>query len=200
MAVNNAAGTCYEDAWRFLIKEEEGELIHGTVESLGRRIGHAWVELPTGFIWEPETRQFLKKADFEAIAKPQEEARYSVTEAAIMLARVGKHGPWTEEERQMLKGSNPGEKKGLPDDEPEEIKLSGKMIEIPLKEGKVVVTVKCPLCDDVLEVPDYDSVTRSDILSGHIATKHISRIRPATPGEGPPLPRGLGIKWPWRKS
>ena len=105
-----AIGTCYEDAWRFLIKEEEGELIHGTVESLGRRIGHAWVELPTGFIWEPESRRFIKKADFEAMAKPQEETRYSVTEAAIMLARVGKHGPWIEEERAMwLKSGNPVE-------------------------------------------------------------------------------------------
>jgi len=105
-------GTCYEDAWRFLIKEEEGELIHGTVESLGRRIGHAWIELPTGFIWEPESRQFIKKADFQAMAKPQEEHRYTVDEAAIMLARVGKHGPWTEQERQMLKRGNPefGEK------------------------------------------------------------------------------------------
>ncbi|GAI04195.1 unnamed protein product, partial [marine sediment metagenome] len=30
-SVSEPTGTCYEDAWRFLIKEEEGELVHGSV-------------------------------------------------------------------------------------------------------------------------------------------------------------------------
>ncbi|GAJ16026.1 unnamed protein product [marine sediment metagenome] len=70
-------GTCYEDAWRYLIKEEEGELIHGTVESLGRRIGHAWVELPTGFIWEPRTKSYFSIKDFHIAASPIEELQFA---------------------------------------------------------------------------------------------------------------------------
>lgn len=98
--VKKVKGTCYEDAWRFLIKEEEGELIHGSVQLTeeGPRVKHAWVELPTGYIWEPQTGQYFTRKDFRVL-DPIEEHRYSVEEAAIMLARVGKHGPWTDEER-----------------------------------------------------------------------------------------------------
>jgi len=59
------------------------------------------------------------------------------------------------------------------------------------------VTVECPLCGEVLEVTEYDRVSRTDMLLAHIVTKHLSQVRPAAPQEGPPLPRGWGIKWPW---
>ena len=101
-------GTCYEDAWRFLLREEEGELIHGSVESQGKRIKHAWVELPTGYIWEPENKLFIGIAEFKRICKPQEDSRYSVTEAAIMASRTKNFGPWSEEEKkQFLKEKSP---------------------------------------------------------------------------------------------
>jgi len=100
-------GTCYEDAWRFLIKEEEGELVHGTVQTIGRRINHAWVETETGYIWEPESREFMKKDYFYKRAKPRVEARYTAEAAAIMAARTKHFGPWTEQERgQYLKGKS----------------------------------------------------------------------------------------------
>jgi len=94
-------GTCYEDAWRFLIKEEEGELIHGTAISLGRRFPHAWVELPTGYIWEPSSGGYLTRERFRELVDPIEEHRYTATEAAIMAARTNKLGPWSDEERRM---------------------------------------------------------------------------------------------------
>lgn len=62
-----------------------------------------------------------------------------------------------------------------------------------------MVTVECPFCGKKIEVPEYDNITRSDALIGHIATEHISAIRPAAPYEGPPLPRGLDVRWPWKK-
>jgi len=61
------------------------------------------------------------------------------------------------------------------------------------------VTVECPLCGKSVPIPEYNLITRTDALAGHIVTEHVSKIRPATPGEGPPLPRALGIRWPWRK-
>ena len=97
-------GTCYADAWRFLIKQEEGELIHGSVQTIGKRINHAWVELPTGYLWEPEDEEFMKKSYFYERAQPQVAARYTAEEAAIMAARTKHFGPWSEQERRQYLG------------------------------------------------------------------------------------------------
>jgi len=91
-------GTCYQDAWRFVIKEGEGHLIHGTVWNGDKRVGHAWVETETGYIWEPETKKFYTKLGFESAAAPVEQHRYTPTEASVMAARTKNFGPWTDEE------------------------------------------------------------------------------------------------------
>lgn len=122
-------GTCYEDAWRFLIKQEEGELVHGTVESLGKRIGHAWVELDTGFIYEPQTARFFEPDVFKRAFSPVEDARYTVEEAAIMVARVGKHGPWTDEERT----------KWLPEHHSSAWRGKGNLIDVIIREVKAEI-------------------------------------------------------------
>jgi hypothetical protein len=62
-----------------------------------------------------------------------------------------------------------------------------------------VVTTRCPICDATIEIPEYNMVTKTDALIGHIVEKHGCHVRPATPLEGPPLPRGLNIRWPGRK-
>jgi hypothetical protein len=92
-------GTCYQDAYRFLIKEQEGYLVHGTLFSGGRRMGHAWVETLTGWIWEPETGQFFTAAGFKDAFAPVIDRIYSPEEAAIMLARTKNFGPWALQER-----------------------------------------------------------------------------------------------------
>ncbi len=107
-AVVKPTGTCYADAWRFLIKEGEGELIHGTVFSGGRRIGHAWVETSTGWVWVPETGRFFTRLGFRDTFAPEIESRYTAEEAAIMAARTKNLGPWSElERRQYLQGKSP---------------------------------------------------------------------------------------------
>lgn len=95
-------GTCYPDAWRFLIKHEGDYLIHGSVQLSpeGPRTNHAWVETTYEHIWEPQTKQYFTAEDFNRMFAPVEDARYSGEEAAIMLARVGKHGPWSAEEKE----------------------------------------------------------------------------------------------------
>lgn len=98
-------GTCYQDAWRLLIKEEKGELVHGTVQTIGKRIKHVWVELPTGYVWEPESGEYLKKEYFYERALPEVEGRYNIEEAAIMLTRTRNFGPWTKEEESYLERS-----------------------------------------------------------------------------------------------
>ncbi len=94
------AGTCYADAWRFLIKEGEGRLVHGTVYSGNRRIGHAWVETESGFVWEPETGRYFTLLGFRYDFAPVEDSRCTPEEAAIMVARTKNFGPWTDQERQ----------------------------------------------------------------------------------------------------
>jgi uncharacterized membrane protein (UPF0127 family) len=102
------SGTCYADAWRFVIREGEGTLIHGTVYSGNRRIGHAWVETSTGWIWEPETGKYFTSLGFRCDFAPVEESRYTAEEAAIMAARTKHPGPWTEQERRRyLKDKSP---------------------------------------------------------------------------------------------
>jgi len=101
-------GTCYADAWRFIVKEEEGTLVHGTVFSGGRRLGHAWVETETGWIWEPQSSRFFTFLGFKDAFAPDNETRYSPEKAAVMVARTKHFGPWTEPERQRyLKEKSP---------------------------------------------------------------------------------------------
>ncbi len=38
------------------------------------------------------------------------------------------------------------------------------------------VTVTCPICNKVIEIPQYDSITRSDALKQHIEKEHTSKI------------------------
>ncbi len=64
--------------------------------------------------------------------------------------------------------------------------------------AEIKTTVRCLLCEEVL-VGEIDSLTRTDILMGHVVGAHGGRARPASPIEGPPLPRGLGIRWPWKR-
>jgi len=101
-------GTCYADAWRFVIREGEGELVHGTVFSGNRRIGHAWVETSTGWVWEPETGRYFTNLGFSDAFAPVIESRYTAEEAAIMAARAKNLGPWSElERRRYLKEKSP---------------------------------------------------------------------------------------------
>jgi len=95
---NTTVGTCYEDAWRFQIKQEEGILVHGEITGAdGITRKHAWVELETGFIYEPQTARFFKADVFKRTFNPKEDARYTVEEAAKQAARRGYHGAWAEE-------------------------------------------------------------------------------------------------------
>ena len=64
--------------------------------------------------------------------------------------------------------------------------------------SKIAASVVCPLCGDTIH-GEVDSITRSDILMGHLVERHASKIRPSHPKEGPPLPRGLNIRWPGRE-
>ena len=101
-------GTCYEDAWRYIIKEQQGELVHGRVKTAFGWIHHAWVELPTGYVWEPQNKIYVTKEQFYSLLTPMVDERYSIEEASIMVARTKNFGPWSTFERaQFLKHKEP---------------------------------------------------------------------------------------------
>ncbi|GAH18631.1 unnamed protein product, partial [marine sediment metagenome] len=179
---------CYEDAWRFLIREEEGELVHGSVQTIGKRINHAWVELPS-LVWEPKSGESVRKDYFHEIAEPQEQARYTTVEAAIMAARTGNLGPWSDEERrQFLKRSgNPGftAKKAISKEEA--IGMLERLSATPQEAARLLVS---------------DEEERRAIWRGiqERVKKEQNKFAPFDPREGPPLPRIFaGLKWPWKK-
>ena len=62
-----------------------------------------------------------------------------------------------------------------------------------------MVTVDCPLCNKPVEIIEYNKITRTDALVGHIAAEHVGKIMPPLPSEGPPLPKVLNIRWPWKE-
>ncbi len=99
LLADTATGTCYADAWRFMIKHSEGKLVHGTVYSGNRRIGHAWVQVNPDFIWEPQTGRYFTNLGFRYDYAPIINNAYTSEQAAIMVARTRHFGPWTEEER-----------------------------------------------------------------------------------------------------
>jgi len=152
-------GTCYANAWRFLIKEEEGELIHGTLFSGGRRMGHAWVETPTGWVWEPETGNYFTVLGFKDAFAPVIESRYTAEEAAIMVARTKHLGPWSEQERVQYLGVR----------HPQTIEL------LASTEGDPIRKFCCRLCGEcapkeLLEEGRF--LDRISWLRGHYQAKH----------------------------
>lgn len=89
-------GDCYRLAFRFIIREDEGYLIHGRVfgGSPPRWIEHAWVELPTGLVYEPVAHTFYKKDTFYQRYNAEELKRFSPTEAAKLAIKFRHFGPW----------------------------------------------------------------------------------------------------------
>lgn len=155
-------GTCYQDAWRFIIKEGEGYLVHGTVFSGDRRIGHAWVETSTGWIWEPETGRFFTSLGFKATFAPIIESAYSAEEAAIMAARTKNFGPWTKQERSQYLGE-------AIDLSPQSLKL------LASTEGNPIRKFCCRLCGEcapkeLLEEGRF--LDRISWLRSHYQAKH----------------------------
>ncbi len=93
-------GTCYPDAWRYVMQHADDNpiLVHGMATGLSGQHQHAWVELPDGTIWDPAASAVFTKERYFELVKAVGENRYTVEEAALML-NVGQHGPWTDEER-----------------------------------------------------------------------------------------------------
>lgn len=75
-------------------------LVHGVINSGldGKRIKHAWIELPDGNIYEPVLNEYMSKAEFEGRAMPSDCRRYTRMQAVRLIAKTRNWGSWTDDE------------------------------------------------------------------------------------------------------
>jgi hypothetical protein len=104
LTIDERLTRCYELAAYALTigtAPDDAILVHGTwqhVVHTDKRIGHAWLELPDGQIWEPIRGVIWYRAAWNMILQPIEERRYTKSEAhnAVMFYRHW--GRWHESE------------------------------------------------------------------------------------------------------
>lgn len=91
-------GRCYELAGRHVAFSSDDEvLVHGTIQGGGNpRIGHAWVELPSGKIYDPVLDQEFDPEVHKSFFSAQEEERFTQDEVQRMISDHGHWGPWDE--------------------------------------------------------------------------------------------------------
>lgn len=88
-------GCCYELAYKHILEQQEGTLVHAEVWSnkLGCMIGHALVETETGYIYESVLDKYFEKKWLYETYKVKEINRYTVEEAMIMGIKTRNYGP-----------------------------------------------------------------------------------------------------------
>lgn len=100
-------GLCFPYAYAFVRENEDAVLVHAKVHDIrdGHVYDHAWAELK-GKVYDWQTIEVFKKSPqdiegFYELHKPFDIKKYNRVEAAIVLVRTGKHGPWTDREEEM---------------------------------------------------------------------------------------------------
>ena|SRR5581483_4084035 len=95
-------GTCYEDAYRRFVDENENsvggaKLVHGEVDNgSGRRITHAWLE-GREEVWDPQSKKIVSVQQYYEWYRPVAHARFTRKEATWAYLSNRHYGPWTEE-------------------------------------------------------------------------------------------------------
>lgn len=86
-------GSCYYDAWKFVLRHDDCIIVHGTVKNPdGKVMHHAWAECDS-LVWEPQTGEYLpRRAWGERVVS--RDAAYSADEAAVLALKTGHSGPW----------------------------------------------------------------------------------------------------------
>jgi hypothetical protein len=92
--VRKRRGRCYELAFRVMHEEPGAErfvLVHGVV---GGRLGHAWIELDDGTVYDPVLDQRVPVDEYTTMFHAVAERRYTRAEALENMLKNNKHGPW----------------------------------------------------------------------------------------------------------
>jgi hypothetical protein len=88
-------GRCYELAGRVAARNFDAVLVHGSIEGGGKpRIGHAWINLKDGSIWEPATNMIWASDAFHRFFNTRVHASYDISTVQHECARYRHWGPW----------------------------------------------------------------------------------------------------------
>lgn len=90
-------GHCYQLAGQRIMNERDGVLVHGTIQGplpWHEPIGHAWVLLPFGQVWEPITDAVYTTAEFQELFRPVMIAEYYRGRAMKLMLKTRTFGPW----------------------------------------------------------------------------------------------------------
>lgn len=90
---------CYELAvWALVMgtAPKGAKLVHGTIHGpfARRRIGHGWLRLPGGKVWEPITAKVYNEAQWVEYAAAKVERVYPKTQARMQLVLTENFGRW----------------------------------------------------------------------------------------------------------
>ena len=97
--VRKRLGRCYELAFRIMFEEPGAEkfaLVHGHVSTLRGVIGHAWIEIGDGRVYDPVLDRYVPAEDYIAGLSAVIERRYTKLEAAKIAVHARYYGPWHE--------------------------------------------------------------------------------------------------------
>ena len=89
-------GRCFELASRGLLDEHDGggwRLVHGTVDSRGHRIDHAWL-VRGDEVYDPVLNRVFSVTEYEVRYEAQAAREYERIDALALGAGTGHSGPW----------------------------------------------------------------------------------------------------------
>lgn len=89
-------GRCYELSGRHVLNAYDGSvLVHGSIQGAGNpRIGHAWVQLRDGAVFDPVAGQEFPEEIYALVFSARAEQVYDLEGVAVETARSGHWGPW----------------------------------------------------------------------------------------------------------
>jgi len=90
-------GRCYELSGKKAGFTSGSVLVHGSIQGYDHApIGHAWVVLPSGEVWEPATDTAYDADAFQRLFNPTPIVTYTSTEARAKMVETMNFGPWDE--------------------------------------------------------------------------------------------------------
>lgn len=95
---------CYELASSAMIRlaPRGATLVHGSIYNpdfpVPGRMGHAWIELPDGAVWEPVFGIIYEPLAWLEYASPEIERAFTYDDVLHLTLSSGHHGPWTRQE------------------------------------------------------------------------------------------------------
>lgn len=94
---------CYKNVNNYMTKHDlpHAKIIHGTVTSENKRIGHAWI-LNGNKVIDPTLGKIIPKNDYYRILNAKEDKIYTDIEAMRMSLFTRNHGPWSNSENKKF--------------------------------------------------------------------------------------------------